>query len=763
MPTASARRGKKAQEFQTVYLELDDLQTPLSPTPESFQIYQRSVGLESKISRLILSNSSPAYIAQLILEDISLIFPQGMAGCLLLFNEQAGEYHPLAMHNFQALSSQKTYTVEQFGIGKSALLRRAPILVKPFSDDRNRPVLRSGGSSSTWLVLPLISQAKTLGILIFSLPETTFSTKLVVSFLQRIADLLTVAILQHKYREAEVQKRQEAEIIRNLLAALTNSLEIGQVLGNILLYLAQIIHYDRAALYLFEDGGRYIVSAEDFTKPEHLRRTISLNHPVVKDLLNERRLILSKDVQNDPRFIDWPDLEFLRGWMVVPLLVGEKMVGFITLGDIKPGAYDADQAASFQVIADQMAQVIQRARTIEEAYRKAEELEMLSTISTALEREVATRTRHLSTLYEISAITSGPIDLNQILEQVLATTLAAMDTSIGTIHLVEEDKKWLRIKSTQNFPIDSLPRIEQIFLKEVFWKRILTGKGPMILPDLNEKDTPLKFLLSQGIKAFLGAPIKAGGKVLGLLSLYGDSVLDLTIGDVSLFTTIADHLGKVVEREKLYKQAEQAAVMEERQRLARELHDSVTQMLYGLTLYCGAGRRALKADNLKLIEQYLERIDHTSQQALKEMRLLVYELRPAVFQTVGLVGALNHRLEAVEKRLGIHVQLVVDGQISLDEAVEFDLYRIAEEALNNALKHSMATSIQVKIHSKGNRVVLTVSDNGIGFKYDKGKSSGGIGLLSMQERTAKLGGNILIKTAPGKGTIVRVTVRELDD
>jgi len=204
------------------------------------------------------------------------------------------------------------------------------------------------------------------------------------------------------------------------------------------------------------------------------------------------------------------------------------------------------------------------------------------------------------------------------------------------------------------------------------------------------------------------------------------------------------------------------AVVEERNRLARELHDSVTQSLHGSTLMAEAGQRLAAAGDLERAKGYLARLGEISQQALKEMRLLVYELRPLALAEINLTEALQQRLDAVERRAGVEVQLLADDDIDLPDAIEEALYRIAQEALNNALQHGSPTLVEVAIHVTGSppeqHVTLEVSDNGIGFDMDTIGDHGGIGLSSMKERTENLGGNLIVHSSPGEGTQVVATI-----
>jgi len=203
-------------------------------------------------------------------------------------------------------------------------------------------------------------------------------------------------------------------------------------------------------------------------------------------------------------------------------------------------------------------------------------------------------------------------------------------------------------------------------------------------------------------------------------------------------------------------EAQVRAAMEERRRLARDLHDSVTQSLYSLTLLAEAARRLAKAGDLERVENQVARLGETAQQSLKEMRLLVYELRPLPLEQEGLIGALQQRLDAVEKRSGVNARLIVENLDRLPEPIEAALYYIAQEALNNSLKHSGASNVTVNLSGEQQHVRLEVIDNGRGFDRAAIADRGGLGLTSMRERAELLGGSLTLESTPGNGT--RLTV-----
>ena len=207
------------------------------------------------------------------------------------------------------------------------------------------------------------------------------------------------------------------------------------------------------------------------------------------------------------------------------------------------------------------------------------------------------------------------------------------------------------------------------------------------------------------------------------------------------------------------KQAEAAllklAAVEERQRLARDLHDSVNQSIHSLVLFSETLTSTLQRNNLDRARQIADRLEESARQALKETRLLLYEIQaPASESTVDLVQALEMRLATVERRAGVMAQIIQEGSLEYcPEAWREDLFWITIEALNNALKHAQARHIKIVIRSLPHRFEMEVIDDGIGFDPDKPRV-GGMGLRNMQERAKLIDGRLAIRSTPGKGSRV---------
>jgi signal transduction histidine kinase len=229
--------------------------------------------------------------------------------------------------------------------------------------------------------------------------------------------------------------------------------------------------------------------------------------------------------------------------------------------------------------------------------------------------------------------------------------------------------------------------------------------------------------------------------------------------DLEFLEAIADQVGVGLENARLIQSAQNQAALEERHRLARELHDSVSQALYGIALGARTAKAQLSRDPTKISEP-LEYVLQLAEAGLSEMRALIFELRPEALETEGLVVALRKQAQAVEVRHKLPVQLELSTEPELPLETKQALLRIAQEALHNTVKHAQATQAHLKLQISSAGVKLEVGDNGVGFDASQ-RFDGHLGQQSMRERAANIGAQYTLKTAPGSGTNIQVWLQEL--
>jgi signal transduction histidine kinase/ligand-binding sensor domain-containing protein len=381
-----------------------------------------------------------------------------------------------------------------------------------------------------------------------------------------------------------------------------------------------------------------------------------------------------------------------------------------------------------------------------------------------LESQVEDRTKELAALNAVASVVSRSLNLDEILSSALTKTLEVMGTEAGGIYLLQQDTQILTIATHEGLSAQFVAEIDNLKVGEGFSGQVAQSGEPLVVQDVSTDPRLTRSVAREsGFHALGIVPLLSRAQVLGTLFVATRGHREFSHQDVELLAAIGAQIGVAVENARLYEQAQQVAVVQERQRLARDLHDSVTQSLHSSTLMAEAGQRLAGAGDLERTKHYLTRLGEISQQALKEMRLMVYELRPLALRQVGLVGALQQRLDAVERRAGIDARLIIEGgpgegqEVDLPPDTEEALYRIAQEALNNALKHAQPSTVTVTLRVEG-RAELEVADDGSGFEPDAVDGAGGIGLDSMRERAEKVGGILTIHSAPGEGTKIRVSV-----
>jgi PAS domain S-box-containing protein len=376
-----------------------------------------------------------------------------------------------------------------------------------------------------------------------------------------------------------------------------------------------------------------------------------------------------------------------------------------------------------------------------------------------LEQRVVDRTRKLSALYDILEIASDPSDLKTTIRRSLRRVLKAIKGNVGAIHLFDKTGEVLQLVAQKDLPEASVAKFVKISVQESMlagW--VVRNNKSLLIPKMSEDERTTDLAESSGLDVYIGVPIVANDLVQGALTVLSDDLSRYTAKEeMELLISVGEQLGVVVENARLRNQAEQLMVLEERNRLARELHDSVTQSLYSVTLFAEAGLNLTHSGEYDRVGQLFTDVLETGQQALKEMRLLVHKLRPSILEKEGLVRALQHRLKAVEGRAGIKNQLVVDGPLNVNPEVEEVLFHVAQEALNNALKHAHAAEVRVNLRQDElGSITLIVKDNGQGFELETAAEGSGLGLISMRERVEKLSGTISYQSTPGRGTEIQI-------
>jgi signal transduction histidine kinase len=257
--------------------------------------------------------------------------------------------------------------------------------------------------------------------------------------------------------------------------------------------------------------------------------------------------------------------------------------------------------------------------------------------------------------------------------------------------------------------------------------------------------------------SFLGVPIVAPEGVIGAFYLTekeGES--DFTVADQELIQLLAAHAAIAITNARLYEQSRELSILSERNRLALELHDAVSQKLFSLVLNAEAAATLLDRDANEARAQVVK-LQELATQALDELRSLIFELRPPDLERDGLCGALRKHVDVLRQLQPMQIELKGDLELAPDLRRDQDVFRIAQEALQNALRHAHATHILLRLRAEDGRLLLDVEDDGVGFDPDAADvRSQRLGLTSMEERAQRLGARLEVRSAKGAGTTVHL-------
>lgn len=366
-----------------------------------------------------------------------------------------------------------------------------------------------------------------------------------------------------------------------------------------------------------------------------------------------------------------------------------------------------------------------------------------------LERLIAERTRELQVLLDVTAAANRSLDLKETLATTLDLIVALVGASRAGVMLLDEPTGELipySLRPVRDVASDDLEKMLSTC------RSVLDdGAALYIAPD------PEEGLLEPGALI----PLESRGDRLGVLVIVGSQGGAFSTAQLALFQSIADQLGVAVENARLFARSEQAAVTAERNRLARDLHDAVTQTLFSSSMIADVLPKIWER-NPDEGRRRLEELRQLTRGALSEMRTLLVELRPAALADTDLGDLLEHQVNAFIART--RLQVGFERSVSYNPPVEVKeaFYRIAQEAFNNIARHAEAAQVRVRLDGEPGKMDLTIQDDGVGFDAQTLEHEG-LGLGIMRERARSIGARLEVVSRPGRGTRLHLNWQAPDE
>jgi signal transduction histidine kinase len=639
------------------------------------------------------------------------------------------------------------------------------------------------------LLLPLRFQGKVVGILGFDTVRHTrvWDAEAQISS-QLIADLLTSVMAR---RQAEEDLRDAQQLLEKRVEERTRANERRGRAANALRDILKVLNSNRA----LPDVLNYIVvqsckllnaSATLIRKAdlEHDRATSDASYQmpaefdVIRDtqlyynandlILMSRRPVLIADlhatytpvlemgtgVDDVQRAYIQALLKHFAGMLSVPLFIRDEIFGSLTFFFQDHRSFSEEDIQLAMALGDQAALAIENARLYREEHVRREEAER--------RRQVAEGLR------DILAVLNSNRSLEEILGDIVAQATHLLHTDAVAIYRLLEEEGVLVIHASDGLDEDFVRNLripvaaDQIDPAPVSVSDTREDSGLLSVLSLSAGERGVVERLLDTYRAYLFVPLVGKQVVYGAFTLYYHQARSFSGEEIGLAVAFADQASLAIENARLRSESEQNAVLMERNRLARDLHDAVTQTLFSASLIAEVLPRIWQRDPQEGWRR-LEELRQLSRGALAEMRTLLLELRPSALTEARLSDLLKQLGEAVSGRARLPITLSVDGEFPLHPDVQVFFYRIAQEALNNILKHAAATqagmTLQFEDSPQGRSVRLTIQDDGQGFE-PANVPSNHLGLGIMQERAQAVHADFHIDSAPGQGTTVTVTWRE---
>ena len=379
-----------------------------------------------------------------------------------------------------------------------------------------------------------------------------------------------------------------------------------------------------------------------------------------------------------------------------------------------------------------------------------------------IEELVGESSRELTMLYNFPLLAEQAKDLQSLSNILLDHITTTFHCHTGILLLVERESEITmpiktRVVIQRGELIDKTDKKATWLTESPLFNKLIDCHHPILIPNISTADQLPESIRFLGTHRFLLAPIYVELKFQGAIGLMFPPELPLNQTTFTLITAVSEQIGRAINKLEHRQQDQEALLLAERERLGRELHDSVTQSLYGLVALAEAAQAQMQTGDIQKANHSLIRIAQTGRQTLKEMRLFIHQLRPHLLERQGLIGAIHLRLASVEGRADVQTRLEADSTLDLPKDVENAFYHITQEALNNTMRHANATNVTVSLHQDENRVVLEVSDDGQGFDLEK-IPDGRLGLNNIRQYVDEIKGNLQIRSLLTQGTTITVTL-----
>jgi len=608
----------------------------------------------------------------------------------------------------------------------------------------------------SWMALPMVHKGRFLGIVSVSSDQENQFSEREADLAMAIANQAAIAIENARLFTETERRASEMTALSRIATTLDLGKSVKATLDSVAQRIVESTNAVAASVSIVSAAGTLTMGGEHGL-PEGFFAAVEASvknggpRPSVDVLATHEPLIIQdarRRIADAPGYVHLRDRVLAAEWdtvVIVAMRYGDRDLGTLETYFRRHQTPDAREIGLLSAMARQAATAIENATLFAQTETRVRQLEALTLIASSFSLEV-----------------SLPELMTHMAEHIVRATSAVA----GSVTLAEGPDGGMHMIGTAGLPEGFADAMDAAYRN---------GAGDAALRAMQQKsanfqerfrqdviDDPRygearEFLAPAEWESTLITPIVYANEALGVLTLGYPGGASPGDEERAFVEAVADQTALVVENSRLYQRASSAAALEERQRLARELHDSVSQALYGIALGARTARRRIGDDGPANVIEPLDYVLSLAEAGLTEMRALIFELRPESIAQEGLVAAIGRQVAATQARYGIRVaaQLCEEPDIPLD--TKEALYRIAQESMHNTVKHARASRIDVRLVHESSELRLEIADDGQGFD-PHADFPGHLGLKSMRERAGEIRGTLDVASEPGTGTRVTIHV-----
>jgi GAF domain-containing protein len=595
------------------------------------------------------------------------------------------------------------------------------------------------------LVVPLLVRGWIQGALTLYYRRPRDFSREDVRLAEAFADQTALAMENARLYGQTVRRSRELEALYRADEVLYRSLRLDQVLQALADVAADVLKADMTSVLVWDEQHEHLIPGA--TRGFRAETVAGMTHLAGQGITGLVALtgepISVEDVPSDPRVAHGiTDVEGIQSLLHVPIKVNGEVFGVFGVNYRTRRVLAGDEERVLLGLAHRAAVAIENAR---------------------LYAESESRLHQLETLYRADETLHRSLRLDDVLQALTDVAKDVLGADKTAVHIWDPEHQQLVVAACVGFGHESgalaLSPSEDPFVNEILHASVLAVSDATNDPRVSSGDLH-EIIDREGVRAAIAAPISVSGEVFGLFVIAFCEPHTPSEDEQRVVQALAQRAGLAIQNARLYEQAQQVATAEERQRLARELHDAVTQTLFSASLIAEVVPRLWDRDPAQA-RQRLEELRWLTRGALAEMRTLLLELRPAALVETPFTQLLRQLAEATASRTNVRIEVLSgspDEECPLPPEVQIALYRIAQEALNNTGKHAGASQAKVQVRRRTDGVDLQLTDDGRGFDPST-TPPGHLGLGIMHERARSIGARLQIKSRAGAGTRVQVAWR----